>query len=116
MLKLPNGQLARFCRWCGIDLPDDAVPETVYCKRSHAQNARRRRRRLEQAGLQPCRTPHTRAYLARGEALRSGIFHQQSPYPCPCGVYHLTTKPRGGTSCDDGLVRLAASINDRQSR
>jgi len=46
--------------------------------------------------LQPCPTPHKRAYGTRGEALAGFVTMRavaaHLPYLCRCGRWHITTK------------------------
>lgn len=84
------------CQWCGHDLPDDPDADRAYCKRTHAKKAQRRRTSLVQAGSRPCPTPHKAVLVSRGEAFRGAVEHQQYPYACPCGSYHLTRQRHSG--------------------
>ena len=111
VLTTPNTHRRRICQWCGLDLPEDAVPDAIYCKPTHTKKAQRRRSRLSQRPPNACPTPLKIAYESRGEALRNAVVYQQFPYDCSCGRYHLTRKQRSGLWCEDELVRVAASIS-----
>jgi len=82
----------RCCLWCGTEL--NPLYDGLYCCAAHREKQRLHRRKIEGQGLKTCPKPFKIPYPVRGEALRAAVQFQQWPYPCPCGVWHLSSQPQ----------------------
>lgn len=104
------------CLWCGVPFdtshvaPGSTPPS--YCRRSHAQQMRKRRARLSNRPIITCPKPYKRGYGYRGHAITTAWKKGIGFYDCVCGAYHLTSVMDGTFDHSTPLAYYQAGLSN----